>query len=58
MAEENPVGAYIGEEVVCRKCLKMDEQITLMRGFVDGISEEEAKEKDLTCTRCNKKIVS
>ncbi len=56
MGVEDAVAAIIDEEIVCKKCLKMDEQITMMRGFLDTISEEEAKEKEYICDRCNKKI--
>ncbi|MBW1953202.1 MAG: hypothetical protein JRI50_00310 [Deltaproteobacteria bacterium] len=56
MVVENPVGAWIDKDPVCRGCMKMDEEVTMMRGFIDAISAEEAKEKDLVCARCGKKI--
>lgn len=51
-----PVGARIGEEVVCRNCMKAAEEIAMRRDFADPISAEEAEAKEYTCTRCGQRI--
>ncbi len=56
MAEQNPVGSIIAKEPVCRGCMTMQEEIAMFRGFSDPISPQEAKGKELICTRCGKKI--
>jgi hypothetical protein len=56
MVEEAPVGAMIAKKAVCRLCMTMEEEVSMFRGFSDPISPQEAKEKELICDRCGKKI--
>jgi len=46
----------IGDDIVCRQCLKMDEMVTAQRGITDTITNEEVEEKEIICARCGKKI--
>jgi hypothetical protein len=54
--ETPPVGVWIDKDVVCRNCMKVAEEITMRRGFIDFISGKEAEEKEYICTRCSNKI--
>lgn len=56
MAVENMVGAWIAKKPVCRGCMTMEEEVSTMRGFMDPITEKDAKEKEIICDRCGKKI--
>lgn len=56
MVVENPAGAWIDKDPVCRACLKMDEEVTLFRGIIDPITQEDAAEKEIICARCGKKL--
>lgn len=56
MGEKPPVGAWIDKDPVCRNCMKVAEEVTMRRGFIDPISAKEAEEKDYICARCGKKI--
>lgn len=53
---ENYAAVIVGDEVVCRWCTKMVEEISAARGFHDTISYEEAEERGLVCSRCQKPI--
>ena len=55
---ENFAAVQIGDELVCRKCLTMEEQVTAMRGITDTLSYEVVDAGDYSCTRCNNKISS
>jgi len=46
----------IADDIVCRKCLNMEEMVTAQRGITDPVSNEEVEEKEFTCARCGKKI--
>jgi DNA-directed RNA polymerase subunit RPC12/RpoP len=46
----------VGDEVVCRNCLKMEEMISAQRGITDSYSADDVRETEYTCVRCNKKI--
>ena len=46
----------VGDEVVCRGCLKMEEMISAQRGITDSYSADDVRETEYTCGRCNKKI--
>ena len=46
----------IGDDIVCRQCLNMEEMVTAQRGITDPVSNEEVEEKEIICTRCNNKI--
>jgi hypothetical protein len=56
MAEQAPVGSIIAEKPVCRHCMTMVEEVSMFRGFSDPIYPKDAKEKELICSRCGKKI--
>lgn len=56
IGEKPPVGAWIAQDPVCRKCMTVAEEIAMQRDFADPISAEEAEEKELVCIRCGKKI--
>jgi hypothetical protein len=58
IGEQPPVGAWIDKDPVCRDCMKVAEEVTMRRGFIDAISGKEAQEKGYTCTRCGKAIAS
>jgi DNA-directed RNA polymerase subunit RPC12/RpoP len=46
----------VGDEVVCRDCLRMEEMISAQRGITDSYSADDVRETEYTCSRCNKKI--
>ena len=46
----------VGDEVVCRGCLKMEEMISAQRGITDSYSADDVRETEYICGRCNKKI--
>jgi len=46
----------VGDEVVCRDCLKMEEMISAQRGITDSYSADDVRETEYTCSRCDKKI--
>lgn len=52
----NYVAIVVLDEIVCRDCMKMVEEISARRGFHDTLSYEEIAEKGAICTRCNKQI--
>ncbi len=56
LGEKPPVGAWIDKDSVCRDCMKVAEEVTMRRGFIDAISAKEAQEKGYTCARCGKRI--
>ena len=58
MGEKPPVGAWIDKDSVCRRCMKVAEEVTMRRGFVAPISAEEAREKGCICARCGKRIAA
>jgi len=46
----------IGDGIVCRKCLNMEEMVTAQRAITDPVTNEEVEEKEIICARCGKKI--
>ena len=58
MGDKPPVGAWIDKDAVCRGCMKVTEEVTMRRGFIDPISAKEAEEKGCICARCGKKIAT
>ena len=46
----------VGDEVVCRDCLRMEEMISAQRGITDSYSADDVRETEYICSRCNKKI--
>ena len=46
----------IGDEIVCRECLTMEEMVTAQRGVTDSLSAEEVEQTEYTCSRCKSKI--
>jgi hypothetical protein len=56
LGDKPPVGAWIDKDAVCRGCMKVAEEVTMRRGFIDPISAKEAEEKAYTCARCGKRI--
>jgi hypothetical protein len=58
IGEKPPVGVWIDKDPVCRDCMKVAEEVTMRRGFIDAIPNKEAQEKGYTCTRCGKKIAT
>ena len=46
----------VGDDIVCRKCLNMEETVTAQRGITETITNEQVEEKEYTCARCNNKI--
>ena len=56
MAEESPVGSIIAKKPVCRLCMTMEEEVSMFRGYSDPITPAAAKEKEIICDRCGKKI--
>ena len=46
----------VGDEVVCRDCLRMEEMISAQRGITDSYSADDVRETEYTCSRYNKKI--
>ena len=46
----------VGDEVVCRGCLKMEEMISAQRGITDSYSADDVRETEYICSRCSKKI--
>ena len=46
----------IGDEIVCRQCLKMEEMVSAQRGIQDSLSADEVRETEYICSRCNQKI--
>jgi len=47
----------IGDDIVCRQCLNMEEMVTAQRGITDPITNEQVEEKEYICARCGNKIV-
>jgi len=41
----------VGDEVVCRDCLKMEEMISAQRGITDSYSADDVRETEYTCSR-------
>ena len=48
--------AEIGDQLVCRKCMTMEETISAVRGFSDTLSNDAVSEAEYTCSRCNNQI--
>ena len=46
----------VGDEVVCRNCLKMEEMVSAQRGITDSYSADDVRETEYICSRCNNKI--
>jgi hypothetical protein len=46
----------VGDEVVCRSCLTMEEMVSAQRGIQDSYSADDVREKEYICSRCGKKI--
>ncbi|MDY0042122.1 MAG: hypothetical protein RBS57_17560 [Desulforhabdus sp.] len=46
----------VGDEIVCRECLTMEEMVTAQRGVTDTLSAEEVEQTEYTCFRCKSKI--
>jgi hypothetical protein len=46
----------VGDEGVCRDCLKMEEMISAQRGITDSYSADDVRETEYNCSRCGKKI--
>jgi len=46
----------VGDEIVCRQCLTMEEMVTAQRGITDSISAEEVERTEYVCVRCKTKI--
>ncbi len=46
----------VGDEIVCRQCLTMEEMVSAQRGIQDSLSADEVRETEYTCSRCNNKI--
>ncbi len=58
MGDSPPVGGLIDNEAVCRDCMTAAEEVSMRRGFVDPVSEQQAKAKGTVCARCGKKLVA
>lgn len=58
LGEKPPAGAWIDKDPVCRACMKVAEEVTMRRGFIDAISPKEAEEKGHICARCGKMIAT
>ncbi len=56
MGDSPPAGGLIDNDAVCRDCMTAAEEVSMRRGFVDPISEKQAKEKGSACARCGKQI--
>ena len=46
----------VADDIVCRKCLNMEETVTAQRGITDTITNEQVEEKEYICARCNNKV--
>ena len=46
----------IGDEIVCRNCLTIEEMVTAQRGIIDTLSADEVEATEYICSRCDKKI--
>jgi len=46
----------IGDDIVCRQCLNMEESVTAQRGITDPVTNEDVEKKEIICARCGQKI--
>nr|MBC8360881.1 hypothetical protein [Candidatus Desulfatibia profunda] len=46
----------IGDDIVCRQCLNMEETVTAQRGITDPVTNEDVEKKEIICARCGKKV--
>jgi len=56
IGEKPPVGVWVAGEAICRDCMSAAEEIAMRRGFIDPISLEPGREREIVCCRCGSPV--